>query len=98
MDQQASVLPDAVVPAKPGAVALVEVDVVHTVSGLEFEDLVRRLCFGFPPLPMTCTRACGWAGASIPTRRRRCGELGQRDDAVGPCREPVQDKYWPWRR
>jgi hypothetical protein len=40
VQQQAPVLPDAVIPEEGGAVALVHVDVVHAVARLEPEDLV----------------------------------------------------------
>jgi hypothetical protein len=51
VQQQAAVLPDAVVPAEALAVALIHVDVVNPVAGQEAEDLVGDPGFGAPALP-----------------------------------------------
>jgi len=50
VQQQPTVLPDAIVAAEPASVALVHVDVVHAVARGKAEHLVRAICLRSPPL------------------------------------------------
>src|SRR5262245_26350074 len=50
LQNEAAILPHAVIAEKGGHVALVHVDVVNAESGQEAEDLVRRVWLGAPAL------------------------------------------------